>query len=114
MATTPSARRAPRPGGRLWRPTLSQRHSRSRPRQLDFGVVGHHEHDLVRATIILDVRNASPIGTRWPLLPLLTLRPLRSLRAFRTDEVHEQGPGSILLAKQVAAGRVQVDVAVFP
>src|SRR5690606_22411980 len=74
----------------------------------DLRVVGHHEHELVRVTIILDFRDATPIGTRWPLLSLLPLRPLRA------NEVHEQRPGPILLAKQVAAGRVQVDVAFFP
>src|SRR5690606_7031311 len=81
---------------------------RSRPRNADLRAVRHFEHEFVRVTIIRDVRDASPIGTRWPLLSLLPLRPLRA------NEVHEQRPGPILLAKQIAAGRVQVDVAFFP
>src|SRR5690606_20689072 len=88
--------------------------SRSRPRDVNLRVVGHHEHKFVRASIILDVRDASPISSGRALLTPRTLIALRPLRALRTDKVHEQGPGPILLAKQVAAGRVQVDVAFFP
>src|SRR5690606_19379032 len=81
---------------------------RSRPRDADLRAVRHFKHEFVCVTIIRDVRDASPIGTRWPLLSLLPLRPLRA------NKVHEQGPRPILLAKQIAAGRVQVDVAFFP
>src|SRR5690606_2158112 len=87
------------------------------------------KHELIRIAVIGDVSDASPISSGRTLLALRplrslwtlrslwalrALRPLRSLWAFRTDKVHEQGPGPILLAKQVAAGRVQVDVAFFP
>src|SRR5690606_35107335 len=91
--------------------------SRRRPRDANLRAVGHLKHELVRIAVIGDVSDASPISSGRTLLalqPLRALRPLRSLWALRTDKVHEQGPGSILLAKQVAAGRVQVDVAFFP
>src|SRR5690554_4896167 len=100
--------------------------SRRRPRDANLRAVGHLKHELIRIAVIGDVSDASPIGSGRALLsrrPLLALwafrafrafRALRSFRTFRTDKVHERSPGPILLAKQVAAGRVQVDVAFFP
>src|SRR5690606_8686181 len=82
--------------------------SRSRQRDANLRAVGHLKHELIRIAVIGDVSDASPISSGRALLAL------RPPRAFGTDKVHEQGPGSILLAKQVAAGRVQVDVAFFP
>src|SRR5690606_6932099 len=70
--------------------------------------------------VIGDVSDASPISsgrallTLRPLRPLRALRPLRSLWAFRTNKVHEQGPGPIVIPKQVPCARVQIHITGLP
>src|SRR5690606_33264914 len=108
------------PRGWERRPTLSQRHSRGRPRNANLSRVRHFKHKFIRIGVINNIGDPSArrallsrrtLLSRRALLSrrtLLSLRPLRPLWTFRTDKVHEQGPGPIVIPKQVPCARVQI------